>query len=286
MKRLLGISFALCVVLTMFSSCRAISRLFHGDEVVAEVNDVVLYRSDLNKVLPAGLSQEDSILLAGQYIDSWASDQVFTMLAEEQLSKEAKDVSKELEEYRQALLKYRYEQLYVNERLDTSVTEAVIKEFYTSNSDKFILDRPILKARYLSISTSSPALKQIRAKMSSSEPRDVWEADSLAYSSAMKFRTWEDKWIDISVIATEFGLDNSSLLSRKNGKWIEKVDTLGLTQLAYIIDMKDKGEVSPMEYCAPKIKDMILSARKQQLLKTLEQDLLEGAREKGQFKTY
>lgn len=276
----------LWVVLTMFSSCRAISRFLHGDEVVAKVSDVVLYRSDLDKVLPAGLSAEDSLLLATQYIESWASDQVFTSLAEEQLSKSEKDVTKELEDYRKALLRYRYEQLYVNERLDTSVTEAVIKEYYTSNSDKFILDRAIVKARYLNISTNSPALPQIRKKMSSSDSRDIWEADSLAYSSALKFRTWNDNWVDISVIATEFGMDNSSLMSRKNGKWIEYVDTIGQTQLAYIIDMKDKGEMSPLEYSTPKIKDMILSARKQQLLNNLEQDLLKGAREKGQFKTY
>ena len=103
------------IVLAMLASCRAISRFLHDDEIVAEVDGVMLYRSDLDKVLPAGLPQEDSVRLAAQYINSWASDQVFIGIAEQQLSKAEKDVTKELEAYRKALLKYRYEQLYVNE---------------------------------------------------------------------------------------------------------------------------------------------------------------------------
>ena len=87
----------------MLASCRAISRFLHDDEVVAEVDGVMLYRSDLDKVLPAGLPQEDSVRLAAQYINSWASDQVFIGIAEQQLSKAEKDVTKELEAYRKAL---------------------------------------------------------------------------------------------------------------------------------------------------------------------------------------
>ena len=71
----------------MLASCRAISRFLHDDEIVAEVDDVVLYKSDLEKMLPSGLSKEDSLRLAAKYINSWASDQVFLSIAEEQLSK-------------------------------------------------------------------------------------------------------------------------------------------------------------------------------------------------------
>ena len=83
----------------MLASCRAISRFLHDDEIVAEVDGVMLYRSDLDNVLPAGLPQEDSVRLAAQYINSWASDQVFIGIAEQQLSKAEKDVTKEFEQY-------------------------------------------------------------------------------------------------------------------------------------------------------------------------------------------
>ena len=270
----------------MFTSCRAISRLLHGDEIVAQVYDATLFRSDLAKVIPAGLSEEDSLRLVNQYINSWALEHVFTGVAEQQLSKAEKDLVVELETYRRALLKYRYEQLYVNERLDTAVSENMVRQYYEENTEKFVLKRPVVKARFLSISSQSPMLEQIRKKISSSELADIVEVDSLAYSSALKYMTWDGKWIDINNLSLEFGLDNATLLSKKRGSWIEVSDSVGLTNLAYISAFKDKGEMAPIEYSTPSIKDMIVSVRKQELINSLEQNLLEDAREKGKFKTY
>ena len=286
MKKFIKISVVMWVVLTMFSSCRAISRLLHGDEVVAQVYDAILFRSDLDKVIPAGLPEEDSVRLANQYINSWALEHVFIGVAEEQLSKAEKDVMQELEAYRRSLLKYRYEQLYVNERLDTAVSENMVQKYYEDNSEMFVLKRPVVKARFLSISSQSPMLEQIRKKMSSSELADMVEVDSLAYSSALKYMTWEGKWIDINNLSLEFGLDNATLLSKKKGNWIEVSDSVGLTNLAYISAFKDKGEMAPLEYSTPSIKDKIVSVRKQELVNSLEQNLLEDARENGKFKTY
>lgn len=274
------------VVLTMFSSCRAISRLLHGDEVVAQVYDATLFRSDLDKVIPAGLPEEDSIRLANQYIRSWALEHVFIGVAEQQLSKEEKDVAQELETYRRSLLKYRYEQLYVNERLDTAVSESMVHKYYEDNADQFVLKRSIVKARFLSISSQSPMLEQIRKKMPSTELADMVEVDSLAYSSALKYMTWDGKWVDINNLSLEFGLDNATLLSNKRGNWIEVTDSVGLTNLAYISAFKDKGEMAPIEYSTPSIKDKIVSVRKQELVNSLEQNLLEDARQNGKFKTY
>ena len=43
------------------------------------------------------------------------------------------------------------------------------------------------------------------------------------------------------------------------------------------------GRVAPLEYSAATIKDMIVSARKQTLISDLERDLLDDARDNGQF---
>ena len=272
--------------IVLLSSCRAISSLLHDDEVVAQVGDVKLYRAELDALIPKGISAEDSTGLARQYINTWASDLVYVKIAEQQLSKSEKDVSRELEEYRKSLLKYRYEQLYVNERLDTAVTDDMVDEYYTAHSDKFVLKRPLLRARYLNIATDSPALKQLRKMMKSSDPLALVEADSIAYSSALKFTTWNNEWIDAAVLAGEFGTDYNSMIASISGGWIETKDTLGYTKLAYVPELIRKGELAPVEYSTPVIKDMIISARKQALISSLEQDLLNDARENGNFVIY
>ena len=286
MIRRLYISLIISVVLPIFSSCRAISSFLANDEVVAQVGQEKLYRGDIDKVIPRGLEQEDSVRMTHQYINSWASDRVFLKIAEQQLSKAEKDVTHELEDYRKSLLKYRYELLYVNERLDTSVTRENIEEYYLAHADNFILERPILKARFLNIAADSPNLKPIRKKMASTEAADVMEADSLSFSSAIKFTTWSDKWIDATVLAREYVMDYSDMLSRMNRGWIETTDTTGYTRLAYITQIMQKGMTAPLEFCEDKIRDIIISSRKQNLIMNLEQDLLKDALENGQYIIY
>ena len=285
MKRIAGIVTLSVIVLSSVLSCKAISEFFDRGEVVAEVGLSKLKKSDLELVIPDGISQEDSTRLARQYINSWALDRIFLNLAEEQLSKAEKDVTRELETYRTSLLKYRYEQLYINERLDTSVTEDAVQEYYEAHLDKFVLNRPLVKARFMSIPSDSPVLKAIRKKMSSDEAEGIMEADSMAFSAAYKFQTWNNEWIDAATLAVEYGSESASVLSSLAKGWVERTDTSGVTNVAYVAELIPKGQMSPIEYSAPFIKDMIISARKKQLVSDLERDLLEDARVNGQFVT-
>lgn len=283
MRRIVEIIAILGIVLPALMSCRAISNFLHDDEVVAAVGSEKLYRSDLDAVIPKGISPEDSSSLAMRYINTWASDIVYVTIAEQQLSKADRDVSAELEDYRKSLLKYRYEQLYVNERLDTAVSDENIEAYYDRHQEKFILTRPLVKARYLRIHTDSPGLEPIRKKMGSSEVNDLVEADSLAFSAAIWFSTWNNDWIDVAVLAREFGLPYESVMGMMKDGWVRQDDTTGVTSIAYIPEIMDKGEVAPVEYSAPQIRDIIISTRKQNLTSTLEQDLLNDARDNGQF---
>ena len=267
----------------MFASCKAISEFFDRGEIVAEAGSAKLKRADLDKVIPSGIAPEDSVRLARQYINTWALDQIFMEVAEKQLSKAEKEMTQEIEAYRRSLLKFRYEQLYVNERLDTSVTDDEVQDYYERYSERFVLQRPVVKARFLSIPEDSPVLKTIKKKMSSDKAEDIIEADSLAFSAAFKFSTWDDAWIDAYTLAREFGQESASVLAAMRLGWVERTDTSGVTNIAYVTELTPKGVMSPIEYSSPFIKDMIISARKQALVTSLERDLLEDARVNGQF---
>lgn len=237
-------------------------------------------------MLPKGISAEDSTRLAMQYIATWVSDIVYVSIAEEQLSKAEKDVTKELEDYRKSLLKYRYEQLYVNERLDTAVTDSQVQDYFDSHQDKFLLQRPVLKARFLAIFSDSPAKEQIRKRMSSDDVNVLVEADSLAFSAAHRYIGWNDEWVDVTVLAKEFGMDYTEVLAKRKGDWVEMEGEDGISRIAYISDMVKEGELAPVEYAAQSIRDIIISTRKQKLITTLEQDLLKDARDNGKFVIY
>ena len=272
--------------LTVLPSCKAVQSFIHDGEVVARLGEHKLYLSDLEKVIPNGVSPEDSVNLANLYISSWATDMAFQDIADQKLSKEEKDVSKELEAYRQSLLRYRFEQRYVAERLDTSVSVKEVNDYYEAHKENFTLERPIVKARFMRIATDSPNLKTIKKLMSSDDVADVIAADSLAYNSAQRYLDSSESWMDAVTLAGEFGKDYIEVFSKRNGKFIEIPDGAGNLCVAFIADMVKAGEVPPVEFCEERIKDIIISGRKHKLLTTLEQDLIEDAKAKEKFEIY
>lgn len=281
LRSMLMFSFVILV-----SSCQMVKDFIHDDDVVAQVGQHKLFRTELEAIIPDGLAQEDSLNLADRYIRSWASEQLYLDMASEQLSKSEKDVSKELDAYRNSLLKYRYEQRYVNERLDTTVTHTDVEEYYEGHKDLFILDVPILKARFLDIMQDSPNLETIRKKMASTEYEDIVETDSLTYSSALKYADYSDRWINAVTLAREFGTDYGTMLSNLSGSYIEINEGRGDVKIAYVLQMQKAGTLAPIDYCEERIKDIIISNRKHQLLSTLEQDLLDDAIAKEKFVIY
>ena len=275
-----------CAVSVLVVSCRAIGDFVHDGDVVAKVGSHKLYLTELEAFIPNGVSPEDSTNLAGQYIRSWATEQLYLDMASQQLSKAEKDVSKELEAYKNSLLRYRYEQRYVNERLDTTVTRSEIEAYYDAHSDLFVLDVPILKARFVDIMEDSPNYETIRRKMSSNVYEDIAEADSLAYSSALRYADWSDRWIDAVSLAREFGTDYATMLSKLSGSYIEMREERGDVKLAYVLETLRAGTLAPLDFCEDRIRDIIINTRKHQLLSTLEQDLLDNALAKENFIIY
>ncbi len=267
-------------------SCDRVQSIIHDGEVVARVGKHKLYSSELNAYIPNGISAEDSTRLALQYINTWASDLLFLDVAEAELTKGEKDVSAELEDYRRSLLKYRYEQNFVNQRLDTAITSSQIERYYDSHKENFVLQLPIVKARFLSISKDSPSLSVLRKKMASEDPEELNEADSIAYSAAMKYTDYGNAWIDVVTLSREFGVDYIQLLSSMKNGFIEVDDGKGNLSLAYVAQMMKEGETGPVEYYDSRIRDIILSTRKQALLSDLEQDLLDKAKKQENFEIY
>ena len=281
--------FIAVIVLIAMTSCETVTsfvRELRYGQVVAKVGSHRLYASELASYIPDSASPEDSTRLALQYINTWASDQLFTDVAERELSKSEKNVDSELEDYRHSLLKYRYEQKYVNQRLDTAVTKAQIEKYYDDHAENFKLSLPIAKAVYMNISADSPNLEIIKKKMRSDKPEARIEADSIAFSSAFRYTDFGDRWVDLVKLSREVGTDYGTLLSQVRDGYAELPDGNGNLNIVYFFSLMRAGQTGPVEYFEEQIRDIILSTRKQALLSRLERDLIENARNQENFVIY
>jgi hypothetical protein len=282
----------LLIALGAACACQMVNRVsdtaaeLFGDAVVARVGPHRLTRSELADYIPAGVSSEDSLGLAQQYIKAWAEELLFVDLAETRLSDDEKDVTKELEEYRRTLLKYRYEERYINERLDTLISDEEVRDYYQAHKDKFLVDRPLLKTRYMVIPAGSRNLRRLKELMASEDVVDAVAADSLAFTAAIKYVDSSDNWMDAILLARDLGTDEVSMMKALRGRFIELKGDDGNLRVAYVVDIVQKGSPAPLDYCAERIEDIILSARKHELVSGLERDLLNDALGKGKFVIY
>ena len=281
MVKKLHILFCLAAVLGL-----AACGFLHDDKLVAVAAGKKLYKSQVVKYIPHGLTEEDSLKLAGEYIQSWAAELIMNEMADKQLSKQEKDVTAELEDYRSSLLKYRYEQHYIADRLDTVVTEDQIKSHYEENPHLYSLEVPILKVRYMRIPAQSSMRDDMIKLLTSSEEDKIVLLDSLSRTFADKYADFGGKWTDIVTLAREYGMDYGELIAAMKDSRIDIVDSQGTEHVSFVLEYIPGGKTAPLEYCTDKIREVIVSQRKYALSSTLERELLDDAREKGNFTIY
>ena len=277
---------ALLIVMLVaaISSCRLYDRLFKGD-VVARAGRDVLYRSDVDALNITGFSPEDSARIVERYIVSWAKSRLLLDMAQSQLSKADRDVEAQLEEYRQQLLVYRYEQQYVEQRLDTAVTDQEYMDFYEANPASFVAHVPLMKGWYIKVSDDSPNLNPIKSIYRSRVEEDRDRLGQLCYTSAEKYYFFED-WVGLDAVVEGTGLDVQELARvLDNRSFIEK-NFLGYTYLISVDDYVPAGSLAPYEYCRERIRNHILNRRKQELIASLERNLLNDAIVSEKFVIY
>ena len=280
MRRILV--FILTAILAI--SCKYLE-LSSGDTVVAEVNGKKLYESEVRSLVPAGTPAADSLEMLKQYVNRWALKHLLLKKAEDELTKEEIDVEQEIEDYRSSLLMYRFEKNFIDQRLDTLITEQECRDYYEKNSLHFTLTTPAVKARFAKISNSSPNLENLRKGYKAQSIEDIEEFERICYSSAEKYGNFNNQWIDLSMVAREVPYDTQMLEKEiKVGNSTEIKDSL-YTYLIYYSDKIFQGEVAPFEYYLPEIKEIILSKRKQQLVSDLEKNLIREAIDKNHLKT-
>ncbi|OJV22806.1 MAG: hypothetical protein BGO30_00315 [Bacteroidetes bacterium 41-46] len=255
------------------------------DEVVAEVNGKRLYVSEVSSLVPAGTPATDSIEMLKQYVNRWALKQLLLKKAEDELSKEERDIEQEMEDYRSSLLMYRYEKNYIDQRLDTAISQNECREYYDKNAPHFVLSSPVVKARFAKVSNSSPNLESLRRGYKAQSIEEIEDFERLCYSSAEKYGNFNNQWTDLSLVAREVPYDTQAL--EKNlvsSNSLEIKDSL-YTYLIYYNDKFPSGTLAPFEYYINEIREIILSKRKQQLLVDLEKNLIRDAVERNHLKT-
>lgn len=269
-------AFLLTTALLLLYSCSFFEMVSKGEKVV-QIGNAVLYKSDVEKVMPRSASALDSVSFAEQYVNSWILKQLMLNKAEEKLPKNDKDVAALLEEYRTQLLVFRYETKYVEERLDTLISETEKRAYYTEHQESFITKNGIIKGRFVKMHNSSPSLQIIKTLSAKNDAASIDKLEELAYNTAYKYDDYANKWVDMPIVARDMEVDMSDLWRDISKKKIAEKRDSSYSNFLQVIEYVLPGEITPYEYNADRIDEIILSRRKQELISALHKDIFNEA---------
>jgi hypothetical protein len=257
-----------------------------NDVIVAEIDDKKLFLSEVSTIFPSGIDKKDSVELLKKYINAWARQYLIAAKAEMYLDKDQKDVSRELEDYRLSLLSYRYENQYVEQKIDTVVIQEEIELFYEQHAETFPLTAPCVQATYVMVRKNASGVATIKRYARMAKDESLGKLDSLCTKADAVCDFFNDQWVDLEFLAqkTVFSLEQCGQALKENG-YLEMTDA----QYTYMLNfraVKKEGDVAPLEHVRDAIVHLIIGKRKRDLIKHLENSAFNEALDYKRLKIY
>ncbi len=273
------------VVFALFGFALACSNAVQ-EKPLAQVGNHYLYPSDISRILPENTTAQDSIVLAEDYINKWVKQELVIQKANENLTESQKDVTRELEEYRNSLIIYRYKNELLKQRMDTTVSSTEINKFYEQNKQTFLLDHAIVKAVFVKIPSDLADPEQLKNMVNDVTEEGQTELRDYCMQYAKSFEIALDNWIDFQVLNRNLpvSIEDPESFLRQNS-----LKEMNDSNYYYIVSIQDyilANDLAPLEFVENNIKNLILNQRKVEFLKELENNIyIEGERQ-NKFKIY
>lgn len=254
---------------------------------VARAGNHYLYKEDIKNLVPDGTSQDDSLQIIKTYIDRWATQKLLMNAAEFNLDETQKaEFDKLVQQYKIDLYTKAYIEQLVTTRIDTVITKAEIQQYYEQNKENFRNDGVIARLSYIQVPKGHQKIAQFKEKFFNPKKNDeaFWETHVMQLKSAALN---DSIWVDANQIAQRIGFINSENINDylQVGKKYEYTDSVSVYFLK-IKSVLEKNDISPLEYIAPTIKQIILNQRKMELIKQIEKEITEDAFKNKKYEIY
>ncbi len=237
-----------------------------GELVLARVDNAFLYKSDLRQLVPANTLPADSAIIVERFIDNWVRQQVFLNEALKNLSSEKMNFERQIEEYRNSLIIFSYENQLVKEQLDTVVTEKQLAEYYENNKADFRLRDNIVKVNYVKLPLDAPNIGQFRRLFRSTDPEEAGLLEEYCIQNAATYFIDSETWLIFDELLREVPLQVSNAESYlRSNRMVELSDSY-FRYFINFLDYQLVGSVSPLAFERENIKSIILNRRKHELI--------------------
>ncbi len=257
-------------------------------QAAARAGDRVLYLDQIpTGLVVEGMSQSDSISAVQSYIRQWSRKELLALRAEENLTPEYKtEVNRQLNEMRNNLLIYQYQQQMIIQKMDTTVSGSELQDYYVSNLSTFTLTTNIVRALYIRVPAGMSDLDKIRKLYRSQEPDDMSELEDLCTQNGLRYDDYNDEWISFTQLLLEVPLESDD-----QEQWLQRNSAVELRddRYSYFVAIREyrlRNSVAPFEYIRGQVRTIILNNRRNDFLQKLEDGIYNEAVSNNTLKLY
>lgn len=258
MRQIQGIIIGLIMV-GMMSCNKGTSAREPVHDILVSVNDSSLRLQDVLNMIPSGLSEEDSLALFHNIVDTWVENNVLEEVAKENVY-DIEKINNMAASYRNRLIIDEYIRR-IEKRRNAKVKDQDIKDYYDVHSEELIIREPIIKGLYLKISDDDESLNEVRRWMQTATDASVDNIEKFGLKHASQYEYFINKWISWSEVADQIPYrfyDADAFLQRTRDF---ETEYDGSVYLLHISDYLPSGSKMPIEYASSKIAE-IISAQK------------------------
>ena len=256
-----------------------------GEIPIVSVKGKTLYADELEKALPNGLSVSDSTTAADSYIKRWISEVLLYEKAKSNISN-MDQIDKLVEDYRQSLTVYTYQEKLLNEVLSKNNQDQDLKTYYDNNIDKFKLDSYLIKGLFLKIPSSSNELPNLRKWYQSNSSSAKENIEKASIQNAVIYNYFYDNWTNMEEITSNLPetISDPSQFLRSNKNYETSDSTY--VYLLHIEAFALPGSTTPYDYAKAQIKDFLINQERNSYINKLESDLYNNGLENKEITFY
>ncbi len=280
-------------LILFFQSCDLIKR--KKDEInngiqrkaIARVTNTLLYEDELKGIVPEKTTKDDSAARINAYVNSWVRKQLVMQEALKTISIDEAEVERKVLDYRYSLIGYEFQNYYIQQHLNDSVSEQEIDGYYKQHLDNFILKQNIIRGTYIKVAKDAPRTKRIKDLMFSAKEKEKHELKSYCLSFSAAYHIADSSWIEFDKLTVNSPLADfpNKIQFLKTYNYYETSDQ-GFLYFLKVDGYKISDNVSPLEFVRQDIKNIILNKRKVELAKKLEDEVYENAAKRKDFEVF
>jgi hypothetical protein len=275
--------FTLFVVL--LCACNRV-RSSDDSEVLAGIGERTLKRSYVTALIPKGTSSADSLIIAENITKKWIKDVLVYDVALRNLGEGKEEIDRQVEDYRQSLVRYYYQERLVREKLTPNIRESDKLNYYEEHQASFILNSSLIKGLFLKIPVDAPGLNDVKSWFKQTSEDALEKIAKYSMQNAVFYDYFYDRWVEFEEIMTNIPLHVPNVnVYLKTNKTVEVADS----SYCYLLNIKEyipSGKVAPYDYVNQQIVDMLINREKVKFLKDFEDELYNDALRKGKVNIY